>query len=1127
MNIRQLYIFLILFIASIFSASALNPDFYAPESALSQGKWAKISVKESGMQFISNATLRALGFSDPEKVNVYGYGGRMLPERLDTETPDDLPIVTSMRTATGIIFFGHSSVTWNPDGKKSFKFTHTTNPYSDNSYYFLSDKEAQRPVATKRESLTAAAGKVMTTFTERILHEQDLLAPSTTGRVILGEDFRTQTSRTFTFNLPDNTGDANIKVNFGARVTNGSSTLTLTASTGELSVNSHNIQGVNSSETFLNLSSLSTTLKDPGDRFVLGITYAHSGALFTAALDYIEVEYPRELRLRNDELYFYLSPSESHEVRIADAAESTVVWDITDPVKPLQIELQMEGNEGVFITPGGYHEYVAFNPLKVNRAVAGAGLVRNQNLHGMEAPGMLVVSPEHFRTQAQTIADLHAQTDGLKVVVVSPEEVYNEFSSGNPDVTAFRRLLKMWYDRRGDSPDAYTKFCLLFSRPTYDNKLCTPAVKRAGYPRIPIWQEPGNFTEAGSYSTDDYIGMLEDQGGNLDIGAAKIHTAVGRMPVKNSTEAASAVAKLEKYLLSPQYGTWRNNVMVIADDQDNGEHLRQAEEVVAAMRNEENGQRMIYEKLYLDAYPLGHSGQGAVYPEAKQRMMGKIAEGVTLIDYIGHANTRSWGHENLLTWTDITSMSNTRLPFLYAATCSFLYWDADEVSGGEELWLHPDSGVIGMICPNRKVFISANGQLNSRTAAWFFRTDAEGRYLPLGEIMINGKNDYPGDTNKLRYAFLGDPSMRLPSPSYKAEVETINGMEASSSDFAELKARSRVALEGNVRNAAGEVADDFNGTVDLQLFDAEKVVETYGNGDDGVVSTYNDRKTRLYIGKAAVKNGRWSTEFVMPSEIENNYSPALFSLYALNSEGEEASGAFDRFYVYGFEANAEEDTDGPVIADYYINSPGFSEKDAIGPNLTIYASLSDPSGINLSEAGIGHKMTLNVDGKEWYDDLNLHFTPDMEESGKGSLAYQLNGVTTGDHTLTLTVWDTAGNSSSASLDFSVRADWQPTISTLATDVNPASSAVVFMVEVDGATGTMPCKIEVFDLGGKRVWATDRNSFSENVNSFSHRWNLRDDNGRRVARGIYLYRATVCTPEGHVITKTRKLAVTAE
>ena len=1122
-SLKHFYISLIVLILTAVPALAINPEFYATSSRMAEGRWVKVEVKETGMQFISNSTLKGLGFSNPDKVNVYGYGGRMLPERLDTTVPDDLPLAVSLRTPAGIVFFGHCSTDWELSAKG--EYSHISNPYSDHSYYFLSDRDEERPVASQAEEAVATDAEPISVFTECLLHEQDILAPYTSGRVILGEDFRTQRTRTFNFQLPDNTGVAKASVVFGARVSNGMSTVNVRA-IGTDASGSVNIPGTSNSTTFLNRNTCSLSVES-GEKLSLEVAYTNSGTLFTAALDYIEVSYPRQLRLRNDELYFRLNPSSATEVVIEGCSDATILWDVTDPVSPKAVTLHQDSGDTKFVTPGGERRYIAFNPGKVTRTATGAGVIRNQNLHAMDAPGMLIVSPEQYRTQALRIADLHAKTDGLQVSVVSPEEVYNEFSSGTPDVTAFRRLLKMWYDKAGGNPGDYTAYCLLFSRPTYDNKLGTPLVKRAGYPRIPIWQEPGVFTESGSYSTDDYIGMLDDQPGTLSLGNSTIHVAVGRMPVKSVAEAETAVSKLEKYLLTPTLGTWRNNVMLIADDQDNGQHLEQAEKVIANMRSGENGSDLIYEKLYLDSYPLGYSGQGAVYPEAKQRMMDKIAEGVSLIDYIGHANPKSWGHENLLTWTDITSMTNRNLPFLYAATCAFMYWDADEVSGAEEMWLTPEAGVIGMICPSRTVYISANGTLNAHVASWMFKRGADGLPLRLGEIMINGKNNFKGDTNKLRYGFMGDPAMRLPYPGYKVELTTINGKAASGQDdYPELQARSRVRLSGRISDIEGNTAEDFNGTIEIQLYDAEKVVETYGNGTEGKVCTYNDRKTRLFTGRTTVSNGYWETEFIMPSEIENNYSPALISLYAMNENGDEANGSNEQLYVYGFDTTATDDTDGPAITDFYINELGFKDGSAIGPNPVVYASFSDPSGINLSEAGIGHRMTISVDGKDWYDDLDLYYAPDVETFEKGKISYPLQGIEPGDHTLTLTVWDTANNSSSASLNFSVRADWKPSITELTTDVNPATTSVNFLISVDGSLGKMGCTLEVYDLGGKLVWSADTSGFSESVNSLSYRWDLRDSNGRRVPRGIYLYRSTVTTPEGHVTTKTRKLAVTS-
>lgn len=430
-----------------------------------------------------------------------------------------------------------------------------------------------------------------------------------------------------------------------------------------------------------------------------------------------------------------------------------------------------------------------------------------------------------------------------------------------------------------------------------------------------------------------------------------------------------------------------------------------------------------------------------------------------------------------------------------------------------------------MICPSRKVYISQNGELNKSTSAYYFSYDKEGKPLPLGQIMINGKNDRKGDTNKLRYGFMGDPAMRLPYACFRAELDSINGIPVSNDDLPELRARSKVTLSGTVMDAEGNVVPDFNGTLSMQLFDAEKVIQTFGNGKDGEIMTYNDRKTRLLSGNTMVRDGRWSATFVLPSEIENNYSPALLSLYANDEGGREANGHSEQFYVYGFEENPLEDYDGPLITSFYLNSPQFTDGSNVSPSPVLYASLSDPSGINLSEAGIGHSMVVSLDGKEWLNDVSSFFTSDPESFEKGSIAYPLKDLAPGRHELTLTVWDNANNSSSASLTFLVRADWSPTISGLSTDVNPATTSVTFTVEVDGALGSMPCTIEVFDLGGRSVWSTECSRLSSGVTEVTQRWDLRDYNGHRVPRGIYIYRATVTGADGREIRKSNKLAVT--
>lgn len=1107
------------YFAGVPDAGAVPASFYAPSSRLASGNWAKIEVKETGMQLISNATLKSLGFADPSKVNVYGYGGRVLSERLNSSMTDDLPEIPSVVTNKGILFFGYDCIRWTA-GYDSY--SHSLNPYSSSSYYFISDSNPERPAPQDAPELTSSSDYV-TSFLERRLHEQDITAPYNSGRLILGEDFKTQPSRSFSFQLPGLTpsGTPTIKVAFGAKVSNGSSSLNFNVNGKEWT---EKINGVPSSETFIVRNEFFYSVT-PADKINIKIDYSNTGALFTAALDYIELFYPRELNLSGSDLHFYVNNRSSTNVELSGADSSTVIWDVTDPENPLNVRYSLEGDKARFVAPAGSREFVAFKPEGVSRSVAAAGRVPNQDIHSMPAPGMLIISPDKYKDQAQRLADLHANTDGLECLVLSPEQVYNEFSSGTPDVTAFRKLLKMWYDR-GDGID-YTRHCLIMSRPSYDSKMTTPAVRLAAYPRVPIWQSPTGFTEALSYSTDDYIGMLADNNSDLNMNNAKIHVAVGRMPVKSEAEARNAVDKLEKYLTSPTFGAWRNNVMVIADDQDNGVHLTQAQSVCAALEKSVKGADYVYERLYLDAYKLGFSGTGSVYPEAKKRMLEKWNEGVMLIDYIGHANPKSWGHENLLTWTDITGMKNKNLPFLYAATCEFLRWDADEVSGGEELWLNPSAGVIGMICPSRTVYISLNGTLNTNTAKYMFATDSEGRGLTVGEIMINGKNDILGENNKLRYALMGDPAMRLPVARNNVSVDCINGVDvANVDDIPVVEALSSVKLSGRVTDHNGNRLEDFNGDVELQVYDAETVVTTNGNGADGVSKSYNDRKTRLFIGKTKAVNGDWEATVHIPSEIGNNFSPAFVSLYASDTSGREASGSSDNFIIYGFNTQGSDDTEGPLITSFFLNSPSFSNGGSVSPSPLVLAGFSDPSGINVSEGGIGHNMTLTLDGKRNFTDLLIYYSPNSSDPNSGSISYPLSGIEPGEHELTLTVWDNANNSSSASLRFNVSASWLPEITRLSADASPATTGVNFLVATDGNSGDMGCEIEVINLDGKTVWKGSSESLPEGITEVSIPWNLVSDGGTRVARGIYLYRATVTTANGARISKTRKFAVAA-
>lgn len=1104
-------------------ASALSPEYYAVNSVLKSGRWARVSVTQTGMQLISTADLQALGFKNIENLKVYGTGGGMVPERLYQGMADDLPQVASVVTPQGIVFFGRDNITWNYVPETGL-YTHTLNPYSNSSYYFISDCEGERLVPPAAETLSHQTDSVASGFKAHLLHEKDIFAPAQAGRMLLGEDFGTTKMRVFDFRLTGQSSPSvTAKIRFGARTVGGASTLGVYANGTKVPSSYLDQIATDCVGDFIACGTVTKKFDHSDPSLGLGIQYSNTGKFVNARLDYIELFYERGFALDKGELNFY-GDFKGKSVRLSGGTDGMVIWDLTDPVSPKSVNYAKDGDGFIFTPPAGYHEYVAFNPKEIEtRRTQNAGKISNQDIHGLPTPDMVIVAEEDYSEAAERIAALHREHDGMLVHVLSPNKIYNEFSGGIPDVMAFRKMLKMWHDRPGDHK---IKYALLMGRGLYATKSYDPA-KHIGYTPLPMWQAPNMTSVAEAYSTDDIIGMLDDNvpGETFYIEAAKIQVAVGRLPVRNVTEANDIAYKLERYMNTNRQGGWHNRVLMIADDQDEAIHLTQAESVHAVMHS--STPEVQIERLYLDTYPLEQTSVGMTYPNAKMKMMRSWKDGVVLTNYIGHGAPTSWTHEKLLEWKDVISATNPYPSFLYAATCSFGYWDADEQSGAEIMVLNPKGGFIGAIVPSRSVFMGPNGTLNLFTAQKMLTYGPDRSNIAVGDIYVYGKNKYP-NANKLRYCLMSDPALKLPIPEGKIRIDEINGVDLKSSkDFPELQALGKAEVKGIVLGIDGTVDSNYNGEVMLELYDAEKPIETYGNGEKGKKVIYNDRKSRLAQVRTSVKNGEWSVSFRLPKEIENNYSPARIVAYASNPEGKEAHGYTHNLYVYGYSETAVTDSVGPEITSLTINNRKDGLQGPVNSNPVLYAVFMDESGINISDSGIGHKMSLVIDGKHIYDDLSAYYTPSPSSSLVGSVAYPIQGLLSGNHTAELCVYDNANNVSRKTIDFTVGETMDPTIMSLTTDCNPASTGVTIFVELDMPNTQMNWTAEVYDLSGRKIWSKYYNETTTLQGGLETRWNLQTSDGQRVGRGIYLVRVRVETAEGRYDVATTKLAVTAQ
>lgn len=1099
-------------------AYALQQEHYAASSVLASGKWVKVKVTGTGMHLVTAADLRKCGFTNPEKVRVYGTGGRMLREELSERCFDDLPMQPSMLTARGIIFFGTDNISWRQNYGRT---EHEQNPYALESYYFLSDRDAPELRMPQAGSTGRSAGP-LTEFKARVLHENDMQMVVQGGRLMMGEDFSVNQKQVFKFDMPGKTSN-NVMFNvfFGAKTLSGGSKLTFEINGAPLKELFSNRIPSDCQEEFIGTTSVVKQVSMSGESLSLGVDFKSDGKIETARLDYIEVIYSRALNMNGGELYFYDEYTGTTSVAIAGASETTCVWEVTDPVNIREVKGEVEDGVFHFLPDAGYHEYMAFEPARAGRTAAMAGKVTNQDIHSMPVPDMVIISPREYAEGSEKIAQLHRDYDGFAVTVLDPQHIYNEFSGGHPDVMAFRKLLKMWHDRPDGERLAH---CLLMGRGSYDSRKLSSGTRTLTYQPLPMWQSPKGRTLSDAFSTDDIIGMLDDcDEESFKLDAAQMQVAVGRLPVRSAAEAMNIAGKIEKYIKGGNFGSWRNKVMLIADDQNRALHLDQSETVYQAMKS--HTPSVQYDRVYLDSYQLVGSPVGMTYPEAKNRVMRNWNDGVVLTNYVGHGAPTSWTHEKLLTWSDITSFTNPVPSFLYAATCAFGYWDADAQSGCELMVLQPKGGFIGAIVPSRSVFMGPNGTLNQLMARWMLTREDDGRNITIGEVYRKAKNAYVND-NKLRFCLMTDPALRLPIPEMQVRIESINDVSIDGvENFPEIPALGTCRIKGRVCNPDGSLASDFTGTIELDLYDAEIPIETNGNGNDGEVRTYNDRKMRLNRISAKVVNGEWCGEMHLPSEIENNYSPARVVAYAWSDAGKQAHGHTEQLYVYGYQTGVD-DTDGPEISGVRLNFTDYRDGITVNANPVLHAVLTDASGVNISDAGIGHRMSITLDKGTVYNDVSAYFSPDPDNNLAGSVAYPLSGLTAGEHTLTLSVYDNVGNLTTRDITFTVGETMDPVVRNLAADRSPARTGVTFTADIDTPNTRVKCTVEVYDLAGRKVWSSLTVDAADINGQLQAYWNLRDAAGKRVPRGIYLYRVQIETMDGRYTSASQKLAVAA-
>jgi hypothetical protein len=492
------------------------------------------------------------------------------------------------------------------------------------------------------------------------------------------------------------------------------------------------------------------------------------------------------------------------------------------------------------------------------------GVVPNQNLHGIAQADMVIITHPDFLSQAQTLAQAHRDKDNMTVEVVTTDQVYNEFSSGAPDATAYRWMLKLLYDRaiQLNNRSEIPKYLLLFGKGSYDNR---KIVSNSGENFILTYQSDNSLELTQSYVTDDYFAFLDDNEG-AQISSGLMDVGVGRFTVTTSQQATDVVNKTIGYMNNQGKGFWKNQLCFVADDGDQSMHSTQADSIAVSLTKKYPAYQI--NKIYLDAFLQVVNASGPTSPLAKDRLLNLIQSGLFLLNYTGHASPLAWSKESVLTLPDIKILTNTHLPLIVAATCDFVQFDNQIFSAGEEVIFNPFGGGIGIVAATRPVYASQNFTLDKLFCETLLKQQ-NGDHLRIGDVLAYTKNNIGTEINKLSYVFIGDPALKLNYPT-KYQVITNKINESTSFGNDTLRALSVDTIQGIIADQNGNKITDFNGNLHAIVYDKVQRITTLNNEGDGAM-TYSDRPNTLFSGDAKVVNGTFSFTFMLPKDIKYNY----------------------------------------------------------------------------------------------------------------------------------------------------------------------------------------------------------------------------------------------------------------
>ena len=768
------------------------------------------------------------------------------------------------------------------------------------------------------------------------------------------------------------------------------------------------------------------------------------------------------------------------------ATEEIFLFEVTDHTKPVLLTgWQNDQGEIVFEEmldeiPLHYHAATASSipspSIRVESLAAGS----LPSLRDETPPDMIIVYHRNFQDAAVRLAayrrDNLPYSDAPVVRAVDIDDVYNNFSGGMKDPIAIRNYLKFLYDNFDDGGVPVIDFALLIGNCTYDAR----NILGRSNDFVPVFINV-NYEDEG-VEDDDFLVKL-------DAGYDRmIDVAIGRMPVLTSRDADIWVDRVIRYESDIDMGTWKNRVIITADDENstntkNDFYFTWDAEWMTA----DDGPipRFVdYSKIYLTNYPF----VGDLKPGATSDLIEEWSRGALIVNYAGHGSPEQLADERLMQMSDLYSLLNgNKQPLFLAFSCTV--GDLESVyrrSMGQDITVLEEGGAIAVIAGVAPTILIPNRELNYIYFDYLFTGGDSTATEPIGTSLMMAKTDdatFYYTSNNAKYILLGDPALTLSLPERMVEhdIAAIDTMGTG----------GRYTLSGRVTEG-GELLSTFNGTAEIVVQESMEMIsrDIIHWGEEKELN-YRLPGNDIFRGTVDVSAGRFELDYVVPVRCRTG-SRARVRSY-VSEAGDDGIGSTDTLAIVT--SGSLPPNEGPPDIDIYFAGQATKVKQGA----ILVAEIADGDGIAILGSEPQNSIYFEFDRSGYPVFVTDYFEYEHGSSTTGRVEYPLHsGFAPGEHSVIVRAFDNLGESATDTLAFEVVEEGLYTLSDVFNMPNPFTESTNFVFQLSSRADAL---LRVYNLSGLEIWNAEL-AAEEGFNSIY--WEGRDFTGDRIANGTYIY-----------------------